>query len=93
MEKLSFDFELGKPFKPFEQLMGVLPVASMVNIPLGYRVRAFKEYIYLLGVESTPGSHVRRELVNSGLLSPQIRAGFEWKKTILGSCREDPFYR
>ncbi|PPQ66718.1 hypothetical protein CVT24_008819 [Panaeolus cyanescens] len=37
VDKMSFDFELGTPFKPFEQLMGVLPVASMEHIPLAYR--------------------------------------------------------
>ena len=35
---MTFDFALGTPFKPFEQLMGVLPVASMEHIPLAYRV-------------------------------------------------------
>jgi len=38
LDKISFEFELGKPFKPFEQLMGVLPVASMENVPLAFRV-------------------------------------------------------
>lgn len=35
---MSFAFELGKPFHPFEQLMGVLPSASMDHIPLAYQV-------------------------------------------------------
>jgi 5'-3' exoribonuclease 1 len=35
---MSFSFALGQPFKPFEQLMGVLPVASMEHIPPAYRV-------------------------------------------------------
>ena len=36
---MSFDFQLGIPFRPYEQLMGVLPVASMEHIPLAYQVR------------------------------------------------------
>ena len=35
---MAFNFELGKPFHPYEQLMGVLPVASMEHIPSAYRV-------------------------------------------------------
>ena len=35
---MTFQFELGKPFRPFEQLMGVLPEASKELIPLPYRV-------------------------------------------------------
>ena len=35
---MTFKFELGKPFHPFEQLMGVLPEASRELIPLPYRV-------------------------------------------------------
>ena len=35
---MNFSFELGHPFKPFEQLMGVLPEASKEHIPLAYRV-------------------------------------------------------
>ncbi|KAF8123400.1 exonuclease II [Boletus edulis] len=34
---MVFEFNLGKPFRPFEQLMGVLPSASMALIPLVYR--------------------------------------------------------
>ncbi|KAF9074552.1 XRN 5'-3' exonuclease N-terminus-domain-containing protein [Rhodocollybia butyracea] len=34
--QLSFDFELGHPFRPYEQLMGVLPVASKEHIPAAY---------------------------------------------------------
>jgi 5'-3' exonuclease len=35
---MSFEFQLGTPFRPYEQLMGVLPVASMEHIPLAYQV-------------------------------------------------------
>lgn len=35
---MTFNFELGKPFYPFEQLMGVLPEASKGLVPLPYRV-------------------------------------------------------
>lgn len=36
---MEFKFELGQPFKPFEQLMGVLPAASKDLIPVAYQVR------------------------------------------------------
>jgi 5'-3' exoribonuclease 1 len=35
---MEFEFELGVPFRPFEQLMGVLPEASKEHIPLAYQV-------------------------------------------------------
>jgi len=35
---MSFDFELGTPFLPFQQLMGVMPAASKELIPETYRV-------------------------------------------------------
>lgn len=38
---MEFKFELGTPFKPFEQLMGVLPEASKELLPMAFRVRAF----------------------------------------------------
>ncbi|KAI5988596.1 exonuclease II [Pisolithus albus] len=37
VEEMTFNFELGTPFRPFEQLMGVLPAASKDLIPLAYR--------------------------------------------------------
>ncbi|GAA5932467.1 chromatin-binding exonuclease XRN1 [Sporobolomyces koalae] len=33
----KFDFDLGKPFRPFEQLMGVLPDLSSQHIPAAFR--------------------------------------------------------
>ncbi|KAH6913536.1 exonuclease II [Coprinopsis sp. MPI-PUGE-AT-0042] len=37
VDQMTFDFKLGTPFKPFEQLMGVLPVASKEHIPTAYQ--------------------------------------------------------
>ncbi|THH13302.1 hypothetical protein EW146_g6897 [Bondarzewia mesenterica] len=37
VDKMTFSFDLAKPFRPFEQLMGVLPEASQDLIPLAYR--------------------------------------------------------
>ncbi|KAB0798453.1 hypothetical protein PPYR_09446 [Photinus pyralis] len=34
---LKFEFELGKPFQPYEQLLAVLPAASRVLLPLPYQ--------------------------------------------------------
>ena len=41
VDEMSFDFQLGTPFKPYQQLMGVLPVASMDHIPLAYQVVSY----------------------------------------------------
>ena len=35
---LKIHFELGKPFKPFEQLLAVLPAASKNLLPACYQV-------------------------------------------------------
>ncbi|KAL1753974.1 exonuclease II [Schizophyllum commune] len=37
VDKMTFIFNLGKPFRPFEQLMGVLPAASKDHVPEAYR--------------------------------------------------------
>ncbi|KAG8878601.1 hypothetical protein FRB98_006038, partial [Tulasnella sp. 332] len=37
VDKMSFRFDLGEPFKPFEQLMGVLPEASKELVPPAFR--------------------------------------------------------
>ncbi|QRV74976.1 5'-3' exoribonuclease [Ceratobasidium sp. AG-Ba] len=48
VESLQFNFELGEPFKPFEQLMGVLPSASYELIPEAYRELMFSEHSPIL---------------------------------------------
>lgn len=37
VEGMTFDFDLGKPFRPFDQLMGVLPALSSQHIPSAFR--------------------------------------------------------
>ncbi|KAJ7767274.1 exonuclease II [Mycena metata] len=36
VDKMQFTFNLGRPFRPYEQLMGVLPWASKANVPVAY---------------------------------------------------------
>ncbi|KAJ7067517.1 exonuclease II, partial [Mycena amicta] len=42
VDNMVFNFDLGKPFRPFEQLMGVLPVASKDHIPIAYQDLMFR---------------------------------------------------
>ncbi|CAE7059562.1 unnamed protein product [Rhizoctonia solani] len=37
VEHMDIKFELGQPFKPYEQLMGVFPAASRVHIPVPFQ--------------------------------------------------------
>ncbi|WWC63302.1 uncharacterized protein I303_105902 [Kwoniella dejecticola CBS 10117] len=39
----KFDFNLGKPFTPFQQLMGVLPEESKEHVPSAYRDLMYEE--------------------------------------------------
>ena len=55
VDEMSFEFQLGTPFRPYEQLMGVLPVASMEHIPLAYQVSLVSPESYLcLSVSLSP---------------------------------------
>jgi 5'-3' exoribonuclease 1 len=38
IKDMVFNFDLGKPFRPFEQLMGVMPEASKELLPEAYQV-------------------------------------------------------
>jgi len=42
IDKMTFNFPLGTPFHPYEQLMGVLPLASKDQIPSAYHVRIYR---------------------------------------------------
>ncbi|TRM64823.1 exonuclease II [Schizophyllum amplum] len=44
VDKMTFDFDLGRPFRPFEQLMGVLPAASKDHIPSAYQDLMYDEH-------------------------------------------------
>lgn len=45
--KANLQFRLGKPFKPFEQLMGVLPDRSKSLVPKAYWVRGLRTPVLL----------------------------------------------
>jgi 5'-3' exonuclease len=39
LESVQLDFSMGRPFRPFEQLLAVLPPASMKHLPEAFHVR------------------------------------------------------
>jgi hypothetical protein len=61
--KVDMNFELGQPFKPFEQLMGVLPSRSRKLLPEAFRVM-HRSMVLMLG------SHDRAKFINHRFLSP-----------------------
>jgi len=94
VDKMTFEFELGTPFRPYEQLMGVLPAASMDHIPQAYRVSTLISCACLLTDHMVIlGPDVRPKFADSGLLSDGVRAGSEWQEAGLGSDCQDPFHR
>ena len=66
---MSFDFQLGIPFRPYEQLMGVLPVASMEQIPLAYQVRLVSAKLCIGLTSLAIGFDVRSKFTHSRFLS------------------------
>lgn len=58
VDRLAFHFELGLPFRPFEQLMGVLPEASKDLIPPAYRVSHHWSAAFISLQIGLVGSHV-----------------------------------
>ena len=55
--KVDMSFDLAQPFKPFEQLMGVLPSRSRKLLPEAYRVYHHVAYL-------TVGLNDRTQLTN-----------------------------
>lgn len=70
---MEFHFDLGKPFRPFEQLMGVLPEASKELIPEAYRVQeSMIRHCYSSNRLLVLGTHDGCQLANNRLLSTNI---------------------
>ena len=59
---MTFQFELGTPFHPFEQLMGVLPEASKDLIPPAYRVSTIYFFSWGGVITLVAAPHVRSQL-------------------------------
>lgn len=62
VSELKLTFELEKPFMPFQQLLAVLPAASMELLPEAYRVTALTSTSYHYNtviMETTVSPHRR----------------------------------
>lgn len=59
VSELKLTFELEKPFMPFQQLLAVLPAASMELLPEAYRVTALTSTSYTVIMETTVSPHRR----------------------------------
>jgi hypothetical protein len=69
---MEFSFELGKPFRPFEQLMGVLPSANKDLIPLAYQVTFASPTPVITLTKGVSGPDEQSSLVDPGLLSHRV---------------------
>jgi Xrn1 helical domain len=71
--KMAFKFEFETPFRPFEQLMGVLPFASREYIPMAYQVGSHSStHENHSDARVAVGLGVRPELRYPGLLPYRI---------------------
>lgn len=59
VDEMTFSFDLGHPFRPFEQLMGVLPAASKDLIPQAYQVCYLKISFFSPHIDIIIGLDVR----------------------------------
>jgi 5'-3' exoribonuclease 1 len=76
VDKMTFHFELGKPFRPFEQLMGVLPEASKDLVPPPYRVSMpcffFVGWCYILRRSPSCTASILRSSTSTRKISNKI---------------------
>lgn len=87
----NLNFNIGKPFKPYEQLMGVLPDRSKSIVPQAYHVRPPSNfYTYPL---IPPDAYDGRKIPHHRFLPARVRARHERQKDGMGSRRQNPLHR
>ena len=97
LSHLDLQFDLSKPFLPFEQLMAVLPSASKALLPEPYQVNPSvrlsplqdRGYFTRQFIADADGG----TLADRRLLPVGVRAGFERQAAGLGSRRPHSVYR
>jgi 5'-3' exoribonuclease 1 len=92
LENLKFDFELGTPFRPFEQLMGVLRFVSRDHIPFAYQVGFSLQMIgFVLVLIIAVGLDVRPKFPYYRLLPPRFWASLGGEEQDWGAIVKFPF--